>query len=47
MLPYIDLAAILFSVAEPFEEIVNILSTEGTIWNPKKIANVVSEKKTY
>ena len=33
-LPYMDMAAILFNCAEPFEEIGNTLSTEGTceIW---------------
>ena len=33
-LPYIDMAAILFSCVEPFEQIGNTLSTEGPceIW---------------
>ena len=32
-----DMAAILFSGAEPFDQIVNILSTEGPMWNLMKI----------
>ena len=27
------LAAILFNVVEPFEQIINIQSTEGPMWN--------------
>ena len=42
-----DMVAILFNGAETFEQIVNILSTEGTMWNLVKIAQVVSEKKTF
>ena len=30
-LPYMGMAAILFNATEPFEQTVNILSTEGTI----------------
>ena len=32
-----DMAAILFNGAEPFDQIVNILSTEGPICYPMKI----------
>ena len=38
------MVAILFSGAEPFEQIVNTLLTEGPIWNMVKIAQAVSEK---
>ena len=38
------MAATLFIVAEPFEQIVNIPSTEGPMWNLAKISQVVSEK---
>ena len=41
------MAAILFNGAEPFEQIVNIPSTEGPMWNLVKIGQVVSEKKTF
>ena len=41
------MAAILFSDAEPFEQIINILSTEGPMWNLVKIVQAVSEKKTF
>ena len=41
------MAAILFNGTEPFEQIVNILSTEGPMWNLVKIVQVVSEKKTF
>ena len=41
------MAAILFNSAEPFEQIVNTLSTEGPTWNLVKIAQAVSEKKTF
>ena len=37
-------AAILFNGTEPFEQIVNTLSTEGPMRNLVKIAGVVSEK---
>ena len=47
MLPYIGMAATLFNGAEPFEQIVNILSTEGPMWNLEKTVQVVSEKKTF
>ena len=43
-LPYIGRAAILFGGGEPFEQIVNIPSTEGPIWNLVKIGHAVSEK---
>ena len=39
------IAAILFSGAEPFEQIANTLSTEGPMWNLVKIVQVVSGKK--
>ena len=38
------MAAILFNGAEPFEQIVNILLTEGSIWNLMKSVEAVSEK---
>ena len=41
------MAVILFSDAEPFEQSVNIPSTEGPMWNLVKIGQVVSEKKTF
>ena len=37
------MAAILFNNAEPFEQIVNIPSTEGPIRNLVKIGHTVSE----
>ena len=40
------IAAILFKGAEPFEETVNTLSTEGPMWNLVKIAQAIS-KKTF
>ena len=42
-----DMEVILFSGAEPFEQIVNTLLTEGPMWNLVKIAQAVSEKKTF
>ena len=41
------MAAILFNGMKPFEQIVNILSTEGPMWNVVKIVQVVSEKKMF
>ena len=38
---------ILFNGAEPFEQIVNTLSTQSPIGNLVKIAQAVSEKKTF
>ena len=43
-LPYMRMAAILFNGTEPFEQILNILSTEGPKRNLVKIAQMVSEK---
>ena len=41
------MAAILFNSTEPFQQIVNIRSTEKkTLWNLVKIGQVVLEKKT-
>ena len=40
-------ASILFSCAEPFEQIVNTLSTEGPMWNLVKIAEAVSQTNTF
>ena len=37
-------ASILFNGREPFEQIVNIFSTEGPMWNLVKIVQAVSEK---
>ena len=42
-----DMAAILFKSAKSFEQIGNALSTEGPMGNLVKIAQVVSEKKTF
>ena len=36
-LPYVGMAAILFNGMEVFEQIVNILSLEGPMWNLVKI----------
>ena len=44
------MVAILFNGAESFEQIeqiVNTLSTEDSMWNVAKTAQVVSEKKTF
>ena len=41
------MAAILFNGMEPFDQIVNILSTEGPMWNLVEIVLAVSEKKTF
>ena len=41
------MAAILLNGAEPFEQIVNTLSKESPVWNLVKIAQTVSEKKTF
>ena len=43
------MAAISFNSAEPFEQIVNILSTEGPKWNLVKffIVRAVSEFKEF
>ena len=42
-----DMAAILFISAEPFEQIGNTLFTEGPKQNLVKTAHTVSEKKTF
>ena len=44
VLPYMGMAAILINGAEPFEKIVNTLSTKGLTWNQVKIVQAVSEK---
>ena len=41
------MVAILMNGAEPFKQIVNILSTEGPMWSLVKVAEAVSEKKTF
>ena len=41
------MATILFNGAEPFEQIGKSLWTEGPMWNLVKIAQAVSEKKTF
>ena len=41
------MAAILFIGAESFEQIVNIPSTVGLLWNMVKIGQAVSEKNTF
>ena len=38
------MATLLFNGAEPFEQTVSILSTEGPMWNLVKIVQAVSEK---
>ena len=40
------MVAILFNGVEPFEQI-NILFTEGPMWNLVKISQAVSEEKTF
>ena len=40
------MAAILFNDAKPFEQSVNIPSTEGPMWNLVKISQMILEKKT-
>ena len=37
----------LVDTAKPFEQIVNILSTESTMWNLVKTVKAASEKKTF
>ena len=39
--------AILFNSVEPFEQTLNIPSTEGSMWNLVKTGQVVSEKKMF
>ena len=39
-----DIAAVLLNFTDPFEQIVNILSTEGPMWNLVKIVQAVSDK---
>ena len=41
------MAAILFSGVEPSDQTVNILPTEGPMWNLVKIVQEVSEKTTF
>ena len=41
------MAFILFNGAEPYDQIVNILSIEGLMWNVVKIVQEVSEKKPF
>ena len=41
------MAAILLNDAEPFEQIVNILSTKGIMWILVKIVKAISDKKTF
>ena len=41
-----DIATILLSDAQPFEQINNIPLTEGLMWYLVKIGLAVSEKKT-
>ena len=40
------MAHILLNGAEPFEQIVNIFSTEGPMWNLVKTVQAVSKKKS-
>ena len=39
--------AILFNGVEPFQQTLNIPSTEGSMWNLVKIGQAVSEKKMF
>ena len=41
------MAAILFDGKEPFQLVVNMLSTEDPMWKLVKIVQAVSEKKTF
>ena len=41
------MAAILFNDSEPFEQSVDIPSTEGPMWHLLKIGQMVLEKKTF
>ena len=41
------LSAILLNGVDPFDQIVNILSTEGPMWNLVKTVQAVSEKKKF
>ena len=41
------LVVILFNDAEPFEQIDDIPSTEGPMWNLVKNGQAISEKKTF
>ena len=46
-LQYMGMAAILFNGAKPFDQIGHTFSIEGLMWNLVKIAQAVSEKKTF
>ena len=41
------MAAILCNSPESFEQILNIFSTEGPMWNLVKTVQAVSKKKTF
>ena len=41
------MVTILFNDAEPFEQSVNIPSTEGPMWNLVKVGQEVLEKKMF
>ena len=41
------MAAIFFNGTEAFQQIVNILLTEGPMWNLVKTVQAVSEEKTF
>ena len=47
ILPYMDMAAIVFNGAKPFEQLGNTLLTECPKKNLVKIPPAVSEKKTF
>ena len=47
VLPYMGMVAILFDDAEPFKQIDNTPSTEGSMWNLMKISKAVSENKKF
>ena len=46
-LPYMGMAAILFTVAESFEQIDDMPSAEGSNCNLPRIDQTVSEKMTF
>ena len=41
VLLYMGMAAILLNVANTFEQIINILSTKGPMWNQVKIGRAL------
>ena len=47
VLTYMGMSVSLFKSAKPFKQTVNILLTEGPMWNLVKIAQAISENKTF